>query len=240
MSAYLFAYWKYVTGELGSPSTALRRHEYARAHRIPAAVWVLALLTGLAGFAALIALVRVMARVVVLPASAPITVPPGMSSATMVVLLVMGSVVAGVTEEVAFRGYMQTPIEREFGLAAAILIPGLAFGVLHFPNHPHDVVMMLPYYMAVTAVYGSITSAANSILPALVLHIGGDVWSLLRLWLTGVPEWQSAMPAEQIWTTGVDGSFVVAMLALASLSAATVWLYSQTLKCSMRQCVDNR
>ena len=36
---------------------------------------------------------------------------------------------------------------------------------------------MLPYYVAVTAVYGGITAAANSILPALVLHTVGDVWS---------------------------------------------------------------
>jgi len=74
----------------------------------------------------------------------------------MFMLLVMGSVVAGVTEEVAFRGYMQTPLERRFGLTAAIFIPGIAFGILHFPNHSRDVLVMLPYYVAVTAVYGGI------------------------------------------------------------------------------------
>jgi hypothetical protein len=87
---------------------------------------------------------------------------------------------------------------------------------------------MLPYYIAVTAVYGGITSAANSILPALVLHTAGDVWSLTRLWLTGAPEWQAATPAQQIWTSGVDRGFVVAVLALVSLLAATVWLCRQT------------
>jgi membrane protease YdiL (CAAX protease family) len=230
MGAYLWIYWKYVTGGLGSPWTAVRRREYARANRISATVWPIALLTGLVGFAALIAFVRVMARVVILPSSAPITLPPGMSSASMFILLVMGSVVAGVTEEVAFRGYMQTPLERRFGLAAAILIPGVAFGVLHFPNHPRHVVVMLPYYIAVTAVYGGVTSAANSIVPALVLHTVGDVWSLTRLWMTGAPEWQAATPSQQIWTTGVDRSFVVAVLALIGVSAATVWLYTETLK----------
>jgi membrane protease YdiL (CAAX protease family) len=185
MAAFLWMYWKYVTGALGSPSTAMWRRESARANPVSGIAWALALLTGAAGFAAVIAFMRVMARLVALPLSAPITTPTGMSSASLFILVVMGAVVAGVTEEVAFRGYMQTPIERRFGLTPAILIPGIAFGLLHFPNHPGDVVVMLPYYVAVTAVYGGITWAADSIVPALVLHIVGDVWSLTRLWLTG-------------------------------------------------------
>jgi membrane protease YdiL (CAAX protease family) len=234
MSAYLWIYWKYVTGGLGSPRTAVWRREYARANRVPGTVWPIALLTGVLGFAALIAFVRALARLVILPSSAPITTPPGMSSTSMFVLLVMGSVVAGVTEEVAFRGYMQTPFERRFGLATAILIPGVTFGLLHFPNHPRHVVVMLPYYVAVTAVYGGITSATNSILPALVLHTVGDVWSLTRLWVTGAPEWQATTPSQLIWTTGVDRGFVVAVLALVSLSASTVWLCTRTLKGTQR------
>ncbi len=94
---------------------------------------------------------------------------------TALSLLVMGSIVAGVTEEAAFRGYMQSPIERRYGLGLAILVNGLMFGLLHFPNHAADVLWMLPYYVAVSAVYGGLTWAADSILPALVLHAAGDV-----------------------------------------------------------------
>jgi Type II CAAX prenyl endopeptidase Rce1-like len=86
---------------------------------------------------------------------------------TMFMLLVMSSVVAGVTEEAGFRGYMQGPIERRYGLAVGILVNGMMFGLLHFPNHPDAVMLMLPYYIAVAAVYGGLTWAANSILPAL-------------------------------------------------------------------------
>jgi membrane protease YdiL (CAAX protease family) len=228
MGAYLWIYWRFMAGTLGSPLTADWRRDYARANRVGSTVWPIAMLTGVAGFAALIAFVRVMARLVALPSSTPIVAPPGMPTPSMFTLLVMGSVVAGVTEEVAFRGYMQTPLERQYGLAAAILICGIAFGALHFPNHPGDVMVMLPYYIAVTAVYALITSAANSILPAVVLHVGGDVWSLTRLWVTGAPEWQAGSASPQIWTTGVDRDFVVAVLALVALSAATVRLSTHT------------
>ena len=130
--------------------------------------WAVLPAAGLVGFGALVTLLAFAARLVALPASSPIVTPPGMPIATALALIVMASIVAGVTEEAAFRGYMQGPIERRYGLAAAILVNGTLFGLLHFPSHPADVLPMLPYYLAVSAVYGGLTWAANSILPALV------------------------------------------------------------------------
>jgi len=139
----------------------------------------------------------------------------------------MSSIVAGVTEEAGFRGYMQGPIERRYGLAVAILVNGAMFGLLHFTNHPGAVVTMLPYYIAVSAVYGGLTWAANSILPALVLHSGGDVWSLGRLWITGRPEWQlaSSQPA-LIRDTGVDSAFLFAVAFLVAFAGLTMVAFS--------------
>jgi hypothetical protein len=149
-----------------------------------------------------------------------------MPSLTAFLLLTMSSIVAGVTEEAAFRGYMQTPIERRYGLAPAILVNGTMFGLLHFPNHPDAVLTMLPYYIAVAAVYGGLTWAANSILPALVLHAGGDVWSLGRLWVTGRPEWQmSTSQPTLIRETGVDGSFLIAVVSFVTLAGLTIAAY---------------
>src|SRR4029078_7284125 len=126
--------------------------------------------------------------------------------------LTVWSIVAGVTEESAFRGYMQTPIERRYGVLLAILVNGTAFGLLHFPNHPADVLTMLPYYIAVSAVYGGLTWAANSILPALVLHSGGDVWSLGRLWLPGRPAYElSSTPPALVGDSGIDVGFLAAV-----------------------------
>jgi hypothetical protein len=71
-------------------------------------------------------------------------------------------------------------------------------------------------------VYGGLTWASNSILPALVLHVAGDIWSLTRLWATGRPEWQLSTTAPQLLNeTGADASFFVATAALIVLGAAT-------------------
>jgi CAAX protease family protein len=226
MAVYLFCYWKYIGGMWASKRTATVRRANLRANALSADLWGASLAAGMLGFAAIVALLILMGRLVSLPASA-LTTPPGMPSVTAFVLLVMSSVVAGVTEEAAFRGYMQTPIERQYGLVVAILVNGTVFGLLHFPNHPTEVLMMLPYYIAVAAVYSGLTWAANSILPALVLHSGGDVWSLVRLWVSGRPEWQiRSEPVALIWQTGVDAGFLISAVAFAALAALTMWAYA--------------
>ena len=223
MAVYLWIYWKFIGGAIGPARTAARRRELLRADAVSVEVWAMALLSGLLGYAALLTLLAILARLVTLPASASsIATPAEMPVPTALVLIVMAAFIAGVTEEAGFRGYMLEPIERRYGLLAAILVTGTAFGLLHFPNHPNQVWTMLPYYIAVSAVYGGMTSASNSIVPAVVLHAAGNIWSLTRLWTTGRPEWQIvAAPRPNVWITGPDNAFLVLVAALVLLTAAT-------------------
>ena len=86
---------------------------------------------------------------------------------------------------------------------------------------------MMPFYLAVAAIYGGLAYLTNSILPGLVLHAGGDVFSLTRLWATGQPEWQtSSTPPTLIWETGTDPAFWGYLAAFIFLGAAAVWAYA--------------
>ena len=223
---WLFAWWRVISGAWGPADGAAERRGFLRARRLSLQTWVRALAAGLLGFATLVALLVVASRLVSLPAGAPIAAAPGMPVATMFLLIAMASVVAGVSEEAAFRGYMQSMIERNHGIAIAILANGTLFGLLHFGNHPADVLMMLPYYIAVAAVYGGLTWATDSILPAVVLHSVGDVVVLTRWWLTGRPEWQigSSTP-DLLRDSGIDAAFIAATLAAVALGVATVVAY---------------
>jgi membrane protease YdiL (CAAX protease family) len=226
MAVYLAVYWRFIGGRWGHPSSAASRRANLRANTLRPEMWGPSLAAGVLGFAALLAMLALAARLVRLPATPPIVMPPGMPAITALLLISMQSVVAGVTEEAAFRGYMQSPIERRYGLAPAILVNGAFFGLLHFSSHPADVLLMLPYYIAVAAVYGGLTWAADSILPALVLHSAGDVVVLTRLWLTGIPEWQlAAAPPPLVWEGGVDIAFAVTAIVLVALTAATARAY---------------
>lgn len=129
-------------------------------------------------------------------------------------------------EEAAFRGYMQGPIERRHGAIIALLLNGVVFGALHFTHHPAAVLAMLPYYVAITLIFGGFAWATNSIVPGLVMHTLGDVFSLTRLWATGKPEWeQTSVTVPLIWESGPDGSFWAALAALVLLGSATAWAY---------------
>lgn len=225
MTLYLWLYFGFIGGRWMTTGADGRRANL-RANHVPGDVWLTALPAGLLGIGAILALLVVVSRLVHLPAGSPITTPAGMPGATMLALLAMQSVVAGVTEESAFRGYMQSLVGRRFGVAVAIVAGGVLFGLLHFPNHPGDVLLMLPYYVAVSAVYGGLTWATNSVLPALVLHSVGDVVVLTRWWLTGRPEWQlGAVAPPLIWDQGVDASFAAAVAVAATLGGGTAWSY---------------
>jgi len=226
MALYLWLLWRYLGGEGWPSATSATRRVSLRANPVSADAWGMSLFAGMLGFAALMPFVIVLGRLVRLPAeSQPVNVPAHMPFVTVFLLLVMASVVAGVVEEAGFRGYMQGPIERRHGAIVALLLNGMVFGALHFTHHPAAVLTMLPYYVAVTLIFGGLAWATNSIMPGLVLHTLGDVFSLTRLWATGQPEWQQTAPAPLIWESGPDAAFWGAVTALILLGAATIWAY---------------
>ena len=224
---YLWLFWRYLQGAGWPSSTVSARRTGLRANELSGDVWGLAMFAGILGLTALLPLLGVLSRLVRLPPEAqPIALPPEMPFLTMFLLLVMASIVAGVVEEAAFRGYMQGAIERRHGPVVAILTTGALFGLGHITHHPSSVLSMMPFYLAVAAIYGGLAYATNSILPGLVLHAGGDVFSMTRLWATGQPEWQvSATPPPLIWETGTDAAFWGYLAALVVVGGAAVWAY---------------
>ncbi len=217
LAAYLWLVWRYLRGTGTAGSAAGHWRGDLRANPIPLRVWAWSLLAGGLGIVGLVLALRVANRLVTLPQQ-PLPDLSNVPAITMAALLVMSSLFAGVVEEASFRGLMQTPIERRYGLALAILITGTMFAVVHLDFTP----ILWPYYVAVAAIYGTITHRANSILPAIVLHTTGNVYSNFRLWLTGRAEWQTSPgPAPLVWDTGPDASFWLAVLAMLVAAAAT-------------------
>ena len=141
----------------------------------------------------------------------------------------MSAVVAGIAEESSFRGYMQGPIERRHGPVIAILVTGSLFGFAHF-THPEVTLILMPYYLAVAAVYGALAYLTNSILPSMVLHAGGNVLGAIDLFGGVVRSGRIGAPAPLIWETGADASFWISCFAALIVGAAAVWAYSALAK----------
>jgi membrane protease YdiL (CAAX protease family) len=220
-AVYLWFFWRYLNGAGPPESTAEERRTSLRANRVSFCVWAWSLLAGGLGIVALVIALRVANRIVVLPQQQlpDLTQVPKF---TILSLLLMAAPVAGIVEEAAFRGYMQRPIERCYGLSIAVLVTGTMFAVAHLDF----TLVLLPYYLGVAAIYGTMTYLTESILPAVVLHTSGNIYSNIDLWLHGQAEWQASSGATKlIWKTGTDASFWVSSIALFIVGTAMVWAF---------------
>jgi len=226
MAIYLWSYWRYFGRGAGWPrSTAEARRRNARANALPDEVWVLALLAGLLGLMGVLLLQGVLSRLVALPQQRDLDASQ-YPVVTVLMWVVMSAVVAGVVEETSFRGYLQRPIERRHGPAIAILITGSLFGSVHF-SHPEVGVVLLPFYLAVAAVYGTLAYFTDSTLPGMVLHAGGNMLSALDLFARGRSEWQLTVAVQPlVWETGTDLAFWGNVVALLVVTTLTVWAYA--------------
>lgn len=226
MAAYLLLYWRYLARGWGwPPSTADVRRANARANPLHPEAWGTALLAGMLGLASVLLLQGVMSRLVVLPQQRDLDASQ-YPVVTVLLWVVMSAVVAGVVEETSFRGYLQRPIERRHGPVVAILVAGSLFGFAHF-THPEVGLALMPYYLAVAAVYGALAYFTDSIFPSMVLHAGGNMVSAFDLFTRGRSEWQlSPSPSPLIWQTGPDAAFFGNLALLLVVGTSTVFAYA--------------
>ena len=214
IALWVWCLWRYLQGSGPPVASAVQRRTNLRANSLPVAVWGWALFAGGLGIVALVLALRLVNHFIVLPEQ-QLPNLAGVPDATIVALLVMAAPVAAIIEEAAFRGYMQRPLETRFGVAPAILITGTMFGLVHL-----DFTWILwPYYLAVAAIYGTVTYLTSSILPAVVLHTVGNLYSNFDLWSHGTAEWQAAAGAR------ADGSLWMLPLSLIAVTAVMVWAY---------------
>lgn len=234
MAAYLWGYWRYFVRGRGWPrSTAETRRTDARANPVAGDAWGPALLAGLLGLVTVLLLQGVLGRLVALPRQRELDVSQ-YPVATVFLWVVMSAFVSGIVEETSYRGYLQRPIERRYGPVLAIVLTGVLFGFAHF-GHPEVGLVLLPFYLSVAAVYGTLAYLTNSTLPSMILHAGGNMFSALDLFVRGRTEWQlSAEPPRLIWETGPDAAFWGNVAALLVVGALAVGAFS-ALAAAMRR-----
>lgn len=88
--------------------------------------------------------------------------------------LLMAPLVAGVVEEMAFRGYMQSHLER-IGPTFAIVVTSVAFTLLHANHGLAYLLALAPGLFLASVVYGYLALHSGSILPGMALHFAGDL-----------------------------------------------------------------
>jgi membrane protease YdiL (CAAX protease family) len=169
----LALYAAYFSGWGPPAATRDARRKDARASLPSARIWRAAIPPMLFGSVALIALRFLLPSL--LPVRAP-SIPISFSSLplpTVIGALLSIAVIAAVTEEIAFRGYMQKPMEDAYGIVPAVLIVGVMFWVAHLD---HGIgVTHLPFHISASIALGLLAYLTRSLVPAMIAHGAADL-----------------------------------------------------------------
>jgi len=217
---WLWFFWRYVRGDGWPRSTSSRRRDLLRVRRLSPRAWGWALVAGGLALAAVMGIAFMTYRFAALPDAAyraPFEVasfPPW----TLVSLFAAIALTAAVVEEVAFRGYMLSGIQRRFGWVAGISVVTILFYFAHM-SHAYATVAFVPFFVAHGLVLGLLVFFTRSILPGVVLHAVSDAVVLPMQYgvIPSVGEWGFV---GQGWLSILTGAAAIpAFLRLARATA---------------------
>jgi membrane protease YdiL (CAAX protease family) len=197
-------FWYYFTGGGYPAATRAVRQDVTRSKSLPGPIWRAAALP------LLFSIVTVTSLRLALPSILPVE-PPTLSVdlspygfATVLGLLLSLALSAGVAEEVAFRGYLQKPLEDAYGIAPALIVTGVAFWYAHAdkvaPSH-------LPFHLVASILLGLSAYLTKSLLPAIIGHAVGDSLLLPAYVFKRPPFVWSALAARPVWRGGTATTF---------------------------------
>jgi len=217
--AVMALFWLYVTGYGPPASTRELRRQVTRDKRLSPPMWrALPLLIVPATIAAV-------SLRLLMPSLVPVDAPKlsidlaGLPTATLVGLLLSLALSAGIAEEVAFRGYLQKPLEETYGLLPALLLTGIAFWIAHADKVSWS---HLPFHLFASIVLGLTVYVTRSLLPAIIGHALVDAL-MLSVYVFRKPDFAWAMlRARPLWETP-------SAMALPVVIAAAVFIVSATL-----------
>jgi hypothetical protein len=131
--------------------------------------------------------------------------------------IVMASLVAGICEEVGYRGYMQVPLERRYGPATAIAVVVVVFLAAHLHQ------AWLPAFLVAgvigSVMLGMLAWASRSLIPGMIGHTVMDIFNFSYWWSDVAGRFER----RPIGETGLDAHFVAWTLLLAASLALFFW-----------------
>jgi len=225
MSGVLWAFCAYFCGSWWPKATAEIRRERFRALKLPRAVWTWGLAAAMLFVVVSQSSVVLTFRIIEFPAEL-FNQGLGFDDIPLWIawmFIVMSALVAGICEEIGFRGYMQVPLEKRYGPGMAIAITSLIFTVLHLNQAWAPA--LLVHLLALGALFGILAYAAGSLIPSIVAHVVVDVFSFAYWWSDVAGKFEMRTLA----ATGIDAHFVVWALVFVASVVLFSWAARKTL-----------
>ena len=225
MAVILWLYWRYFRGDWWPDSTRTFRKQCFRSTRLPIRVWTWSLIAAFTAAMLLQSILVVTFRIVEFPAEAW-KLPYDFSALPVWqvwMLLVLAAVVAGITEEIGFRGYMQVPLEERYGPVVAITIVSIIFTIAHFNQAWAGGIIIILF--AISVVWGVLARVSGSLIPGIVSHASADVVNF-SYWWTDIA---GSFDKKPVGETGFDTHFILSLAIFFALLALFVFAARKTL-----------
>lgn len=143
--------------------------------------------------------------------------------------LILGiSLVAGICEEIGFRGYMQTPIEQKYGPVAGIAITSLVFVLVHL--HQAWSGGILVQIFVISSMIGYLAYATNSLLPGIIAHVTFDIINVSYWWSDVI----GTFDHKPIGMTGIDNHFIITVVVFLLSTVLFMVAIRRLLKLKMK------
>jgi membrane protease YdiL (CAAX protease family) len=225
MGGVLWLYWKYFGGGWRAKATAEARSVGSRATRLSAGASKWSLMAAMLVVAIIESGLVITFRIIEFPAEAwalgydYTAVPLWL----IWLLIIMSALVAGVCEEIGFRGYGQAPLEERYGPGVAIAVVSSLFVISHL--HQAWASPVLFHLFAVSVLWGILAYTSGSLIPGIISHTVADIFSF-SYWWTDVAGTFDRRPIAE---TGIDFHFVAWVLIFVVSAILFCWATRRTL-----------
>ena len=211
MGAILILYWMYFSGKWNPSNTRVFRRFCMRHTKLKRPVWIWGLVGSFFLFILWHSCLILTFRIVefqpeIFKIFRDINASPSWTSWS---LILMGSLVAGICEEIGYRGYMQAPLEQKYGPVASISITSLVFVVVHlhqaWASGPVLVQLFITSFMI-----GYLAYATKSLIPGIIAHVTLDIINFSYWWSDVIGTFER----KPISMTGVDTHFIITVMVV--------------------------
>ena len=210
MGVFLILIWIYFSGKWNPKNTQAFRRNCMRENRLKRPVWTWGLIAAISiilllhfGFSLTFRIYEFQPEI--FKTSRYLNDMPAWMSWP---IIIMASMVAGICEEMGFRGYMQKPLEQKYGPMIGISITSLIFVVVHL--HQAWASGVLLGIFIISFMIGLLAWSTNSLLPGIIAHVSFDIINFSYWWSDVIGNFEH----KPIGMTGVDNHFIITIAVL--------------------------
>lgn len=208
MGAILILYWMYFRGKWKPTNTQAFRRFCTRQVKLKRSTWMLGMAAAFFIVLFLQSSFMLTFRIIefqpeIFKTLTFINDQPALQSWSLIIGI---SMVAGICEEIGYRGYLQKPLEQKYGPVLAIAVASLVFVVIHL--HQAWLGNILVPAFIVSFMIGYLAYATNSLIPGIIGHITFDIINVSYWW----SDVMGTFKHKPIGMTGVDNHFVLTLI----------------------------